>query len=40
MEMMVSLIPGVDQDVIDVDLHEAMEVLPEHLIHKSQEYRG
>ena len=31
-------VPGVDQDVVDVDDDEASEVLPEHLIHIAQEY--
>lgn len=29
---------GIDQDVIDVYDQEVMEILPEHLIHKSLEY--
>ncbi len=32
-------IPGVDQNVVDVDDDEVMEELLEHLIHESLKYR-
>lgn len=32
------MIPGVHQDVIDVNQHEVMEVILERLIHESLEY--
>lgn len=35
---MFGLIPGVHQNVFDVDQYESMEVLPEYLIHVSLEY--
>lgn len=31
---------GVDHDIVDVYNEEAMEELPEHLIHESLENRG
>ncbi len=34
---MVGQVPGVDEYIIDVDNHEVVEELPEHLVHKSLE---
>ncbi len=31
---MVGQVPGVDEYIIDVDNHEGMEELPEHLVHE------
>ncbi len=31
---MVSQVPGVDENIIDVDNHEVVEELPEHLVHE------
>lgn len=32
---MLSRVPGVDEDVVDIDNDESVEKLPEHLIHES-----
>ncbi len=37
---MFGLAPGVDEDIVNVDHHEPMKELPEHLMHKVLEYGG
>ncbi len=37
---MVGLVPGVDEDVINVHNHKAMEILPEHLVNEFLEDGG
>ncbi len=39
MVVMVGQVPGVDEYIIDVENHEVVEELPEHLIHKFLEDR-
>lgn len=39
-EAMVDHVPGVYQDVVDVDYVKVVQVLPEHLVHKALECGG
>ncbi len=40
MVAMVGQVPGVDQNVVDVNYHKAVEELPEHLVHELLEDGG
>ncbi len=37
---MVGQVPGVNEDVVNIHNHKAMEELPEHLVHKFLEDGG
>ncbi len=39
-EAMFGQVPGVDEDIVDVDDDESLKELPEHLIHIALEDRG